>query len=77
MTHIPYTAHELLYTTRLIHIVIIDVINIIYYMCTYRCANPVVLYVSGGNTQVIANSNSIYTILFYIYFIYIQPYVVI
>lgn len=46
-------------------------------MCTYRCANPVVLYVSGGNTQVIANSNSIYTILFYIYFIYIQPYVVI
>jgi N6-L-threonylcarbamoyladenine synthase len=28
----------------------------------YRCANPVVLYVSGGNTQVIAYSNRRYCI---------------
>ena len=31
-------------------------------MYVYRCANPVVLYVSGGNTQVIAYSNNKYSI---------------
>ena len=35
-----------------------------------RCANPVVLYVSGGNTQVIAYSNRRYR---YIYSNIIQP----
>ena len=31
-----------------------------YTLC--RCANPVVLYVSGGNTQVIAYTNNRYSI---------------
>lgn len=33
-----------------------------YFLISCRCCNPVVLYVSGGNTQVIAYSNNKYSI---------------